>query len=168
MPYALVGGLAYGHHSNPRTTKDVDFLLNPPQLVLPGLLEELIDHGFTLPLVPTIQEWTQHHMVNFRYQGCRVDWLKPVIPMYQHILEKAQVGTVLGLPMRVATAEGIILTKLLAFRPQDQVDIENLVIANRDNLDWPWIQEEWQAIESMDEPRMVWLRGLVEKHVKHA
>ena len=38
-----------------------------------------------------------------------------------------------GHTVRVATAEGLILTKMVAFRPQDQIDIETLLTANRDD-----------------------------------
>src|SRR5262245_9999217 len=110
LPYALIGGLAYGHHSNPRTTKDVDFLANIPQLALPRLLDALIAKGFELDLMATIKAWTQVGMVSFRYRGCRIDWLKPVIPMYHHILDRAKLETWLGATMRVASPEGIILT----------------------------------------------------------
>jgi len=44
--------------------------------------------------------------------------------------------------IRVASAEGLILLKLLAFRTQDQLDIENLVAANGDQIDVAWIQAE--------------------------
>lgn len=51
-----------------------------------------------------------------------------------------------GHTVRVATAEGLILTKLVAFRPQDQADIETLLIANRDEIDRAVIREEWAAV----------------------
>jgi len=62
----------------------------------------------------------------------RVDWLEPVIPMYAHILDRATEETWRNQPMRIASADGLILLKLIAFRGQDQADIENLVAANRD------------------------------------
>ena len=88
------------------------------------------------------------------YHGIRIDWLKPVIPAYQHVLERATEETWLDHKIRVASAEGLILLKLLAFRTQDQLDIENLVAAHRDHLDVAWIQAEWQAIAPLDDPRM--------------
>ena len=58
-------------------------------------------------------------------------------------------------PIRIATAEGLILIKLLAYRAQDVVDIENLVAAHRDTLDLDWIRAEWQTVAAADDPRMV-------------
>ena len=46
--YALLGGLATMLRGRPRFTQDVDVLLEVPQLALPGLLDELVDRGFSL------------------------------------------------------------------------------------------------------------------------
>lgn len=152
--YAVIGGMAAAYRSQPRFTKDVDFLLNIPHIVLPPVLEELVGRGFTLDLHTTIREWTQEHMTVLSYHGIRIDWLKPVIPAYQHVLERATDETWLAHRIRVASAEGLILLKLLAFRTQDQLDIENLVAAQGDQLDLAWIQAEWQTIAPLDDPRM--------------
>jgi hypothetical protein len=61
--------------------------------------------------------------------------------------------------LRVATAEGLILTKMLAFRPQDQVDIETLLIANRDEIDLELIRKEWSAVSEGEEARTAWLES---------
>jgi nucleotidyltransferase AbiEii toxin of type IV toxin-antitoxin system len=152
--YAVIGGMAAGYRSQPRFTKDVDFLLNIPQLGLPPVLDELVGRGFSFDLLTTIREWTQEHMTVLSYHGIRIDWLKPVIPAYQHVLERATEETWFEHRIRVASAEGLILLKLLAFRTQDQVDIENLVAAHRDHLDLAWIQAEWQTLAGLDDPRM--------------
>jgi hypothetical protein len=81
-------------------------------------------------------------------------------PVSARVLEKATDESWLGRPFRIASPEGLILTKLLANRTQDWVDIENLVATHRDRLDLDWIRAEWQALESLDEPRMVRLLEL--------
>ena len=100
-------------------------------------------------------------MTVLSYQGFRVDWLKPVIPLYQHVLEHATEEIWLDHPIRVASAEGLILLKLLAYRLQDQLDIENLVAATRGKLDMDWIRTEWQAVGPLSDPRMLRLEELV-------
>ncbi len=159
--YALIGGVAAGYRTHPRFTRDIDFLLNVPQLVLPPLLEDLKRRGFEFDTLATIREWTEHHMVVLSYHGIRVDWLKAGLPAYVHILDRATDETWLNQPIRIASAEGLILMKLLAFRTQDQVDIENLVAANRDSLDLDWIRTEWQTVANLDDPRMRRLMELV-------
>jgi hypothetical protein len=159
--YAVIGGMAAGFRSQPRFTKDVDFLLQIPQLSLPRVLEDLSAGGFSFDLTTAIREFTQEHMTVLSYHGIRIDWLKPVIPAYQHVLECATEETWLNHKIRVASAEGLILLKLMAFRLQDQLDIENLVAANRDGLDVAWIQNEWQAIFPLDDPRMLRLLEII-------
>lgn len=161
IQYAVIGGMAAGLRSQPRTTKDLDFLLHIPQLQLPGLLDDLAARGFDCDPATTIREWTRDHMTTLSFHGVRIDWLKPVIPLYQHVLDRATEEDWLGHPVRVASAEGLILIKMLAYRPQDVVDIENLVAAHRDTLDLDWIKAEWAAVASLDDPRMVRLRELV-------
>lgn len=160
--YALIGGLATSYRSQPRFTKDVDFLVKTPQIVLPSLLEDLLGRGFELDTVAAVDEWSKHHMTVIYYKDIRIDWLKPVIPAYLHVLERAVDERLLDRHIRIASAEGLILLKLLAFRGQDQVDIENLVAANRDTLDLDWIKGEWVAVAELDDPRMLKLLELVE------
>ena len=161
--YALIGGVAAGYRTHPRFTRDIDFLLSVPQLVLPPLLEDLQRRGFEFDLLATIREWTEHHMVVLSYHGIRVDWLKSVLPAYVHVLDCATEENWLGHPIWIASAEGLVLLKLLAFRTQDQVDIENLVAAHRDTLDLDWIRGEWQTVTSLDDPRMRHLMELVDE-----
>jgi hypothetical protein len=152
--YALIGGVATAYRSRPRVTLDLDFLLEVPQLVLPGLLEDLRTRGFVFDTEVTIREWTSEHLTVLSFHGLRIDWLKPVLPCYRRILEAAQREVVLGCPVRIAASEGLILMKLLAFRSQDQVDIENLLAANRGQLDLEHIRREWATVAALDDPRL--------------
>jgi hypothetical protein len=161
VPYALIGGLATGYRSRPRYTKDVDLLLDIPQISLPSVLASLGNLGFEFDMQECVEGFTRHHMTVLWRDGVRIDWLKPVLPAYRHVLERAQpepgpTGTI-----RVATAEGLILLKLLAFRLQDQTDIEAIVAANRPSLDVDWITSEWQSIFALVDERMRWFLGLL-------
>jgi hypothetical protein len=160
--YAVVGGLATLMRGRPRFTQDVDVLLDVPQIALPGLLDELARQGFTLDPATVIREYVREHLTAFRYGSVRIDWLKPVLPLYTRTLADASSVTwTEGHPLRVATAEGLILTKMVAFRPQDQVDIETLLIANRDDIDIPLIRQEWSAVALGEEARTAWLEDAI-------
>ena len=80
--------------------------------------------------------------------------------MYQHVLDRATEEIWLDHPIRVASAEGLILIKMLAYRLQDQIDIENLVAAKRGELDMEWIRSEWEAVAPLSDPRMLRLEEL--------
>lgn len=158
--YALLGGLATMLRGRPRFTQDVDVLLEVPQLALPGLLDELVDRGFSLDRETVIWQFVEQHMTAFRYGVVRIDWLKPVLPLYAHALAAAT-----KLPwgdkhaLRVLTPEGLIVTKLVAFRPQDQEDIRTLLAANADEIDADLIRREWAAVAEGEEQRTTWLEA---------
>jgi hypothetical protein len=156
IQYALIGGLAVGLRARPRATKDVDILLAIPQIQLPGLLDDLVQRGFSLDQRNVIEGFVQHHITAFEYRGVRIDWLKPLVPAYQHVLDRAEATVVFDEPMQVAMAEGLILLKLMASRPQDVADIAALLAANRGQLDLSWIEQEWYTIFDTTDPR--WLR----------
>lgn len=161
IPYALIGGLATGYRSRPRYTRDIDLILDIPQVSLPAVLEALQHRGFEFEPREVIEDFTRHHMAVLWRDGVRLDWLKPMLPVYRHVLDQARLEPGPTVAIRVATAEGLILLKLLAFRLQDQTDIESLVAANRDAIDVEWIKREWQTIFDLDDPRMLWLLGQI-------
>lgn len=158
--YALLGGLATMLRGRPRFTQDVDVLLEVPQIALPGLLDELVQRGFSLDRETAIRQFVDQHMTAFRFGVVRIDWLKPVLPLYAHALAAAT-----PLPwgdsrmVRVLTPEGLIVTKLVAFRPQDQEDIRTLLAANRGEIDVELIRREWAAVAEGEEQRTAWLEA---------
>lgn len=152
---ALVGGVATAYRSRPRSTRDIDFIVQVPQLTLPRLLDDLERRGFEFDLHTVIRQYVQEHMTVLSYRGIRIDWLKPLIAIYQHVIDRAKSEEWLGTHVRVASPEGLILMKLLAFRDQDQIDITNLLAANRGQLDLDFIRQEWATVGEPDDPRML-------------
>lgn len=160
--YALIGGLATVIHARPRFTQDVDVLIDVPQLVLPGLLDDLERVGFDFDIVTVIRQYVDDHFTVLRFGSARIDWLKPVLPLYARALADATLQPwATGRSVRVATAEGLILTKMAAFRPQDQADIEALIAANRDSLDVSLIRREWSAVADGEDARTQWLESAI-------
>ena len=164
--YALIGGLAFVLRGRPRFTQDVDFLLEVPQIVLPGLLDDLLERGFTLDPAIVIKQFVREHVASFPFGRVRIDWLKPVLPLYSRTLADATpMEWTEGHTVRVATAEGLILTKMVAFRPQDQIDIETLLTANRDKIDVELIRQEWAPFAETEAERTAWLEATIARRV---
>lgn len=158
--YALLGGLATMLRGRPRFTQDVDILLDVPQIALPGLLDELIERGFSLDRDTVIRQFVQEHMTAFRFGVVRIDWLKPVLPLYVHALAAAtSFPWTEGHQLRVLTPEGLVVTKLVSFRPQDQEDIRTLLAANRDEIDLDVIRREWATVSQGEEARSAWIEA---------
>lgn len=149
--YAIIGGIAANVRGFLRTTIDVDVMLYTPQMALPGLLESLARRGFEFDLKETIKTWNQHHLVALYYGPTRVDWMKPVVPVYRHVLDRATWEQIEGRKVRVADAAGLIVMKLIAWRPKDIEDIKVLLAANRGRLDLDWIRSQWLNIGDADD-----------------
>ena len=164
--YAVIGGLAFMRRGRPRFTKDVDLLIDVPQVALPGLLDDLIGRGFSIDPAVVIPQYVRQHITSFSFGGVRIDWLKPVLPLYARALADATpVEWSEGHPVRMVTAEGLILTKMVAFRPQDRVDITTLLTANRDAIDLGLIRDEWSPLAATETERTSWLEAEIERLV---
>lgn len=158
--YALLGGLATMLRGRPRFTQDVDVLLDVPQISLPGVLDELSGRGFSIDREKAIEEYVRHHMTAFRYGVVRIDWLKPMLPLYEHALAAATpLPWTDGHVLPVLAPEGLIVTKMVAFRPQDQEDIRTLLAANRAEINADLIRHEWAAVAQGEEARTAWLEA---------
>jgi hypothetical protein len=164
--HALIGGLATAMRGRPRFTQDVDFLIDVPAIVLPALLDDVAARGFTLDQAVVIAEYVREHITAISFGAVRIDWLKPVLPFYSRALADATpMAWSEGHTVRVATAEGLILTKMVAFRPQDQIDIETLLTANRDTIDVDLIRAEWSPFADSEPERTSWLEAVIGKRV---
>jgi hypothetical protein len=163
--HALIGGLAVGLRSRPRATKDADFILHIPAVAFPGLLDDLAADGFEIDVVDVVRRWSADKFVVFYRGAARVDWMQPVVPLYARVLDTAEPRLWLDAAIRVATAEGLILTKLVAFRPQDQADIVTLLAANRDDIDVGLIRREWAPYATTEADRTAWFESTVARVV---
>jgi hypothetical protein len=79
---ALIGGLATSLRGRQRLTQDIDFLVDVPQIELPGLLDDPVGHGFALDPAVVINQYVREHITAFWFGPVRIDWLKPVLPFY--------------------------------------------------------------------------------------
>lgn len=139
--------------------------MHVPALAFPGLLEELVNDGFEIDVMDTVRRWSVDRFTVFWSGRVRIDWMQPVLPLYATVLTTAEAKPWLDAELRVATAEGLILTKMVAFRPQDQADIETLLIANRDEINLDLIRQEWSAVALGEEARTAWLEDAIARLV---
>ena len=154
VEYALIGGLSIAIHGNGRATEDADFLLHVPAIQLPRLLEAMVESGCTLDVMQSLRDWTDGGMfVLTGPGGVHIDCLKAVIPVFHRILERARPEPFGEQTVRVADAEGLLLLKLIAFRPLDQEDICGILAANVDRLDLDWVRQE-ASLAGLDPQRM--------------
>ena len=113
----------------------------------------------------TIRRWSADRLVVFYRGAARIDWMQPVVPLYAYVLDNAESKTWLDIELKVATAEGLILMKMVAFRPQDQADIVSLLASNRDTIDLDLIRNQWSAFAVVEPDRTAWLEAAMVRNV---
>jgi hypothetical protein len=159
--YALIGGLAVSVRGPIRATRDIDLLVKIPQLELPGVLDSLVQAGFQINVPEAIGIWNRDHLLNFSCGSVHVDWLKPELPAFEHILSRAHWEQIGSSPVCVADAEGLLLLKLIAFRTRDQDDMRGILAANAGSLDLDWVRREWSQLVGDGDPRTEQFEQLV-------
>jgi hypothetical protein len=140
IAYALVGGMAVSLRGQPRVTADVDMVIAidvDRALALVGRLgqskfqplfdgiEEVIERAFILPL-------------RHRSTHVKLDLAIGLSGFERQSIARAQPVEVAGSQISVATAEDLLVMKVLAGRPQDEQDIAGLVNAQGERLDWDY------------------------------
>ena len=151
--YAIIGGIALIQHTRVRTTDDIDALLAVPQIQMAPLFEALAARGFALDVERATREFRDGGMVSLRYGDVIVDLLRPVIPAYSHVLDRAVETQILGHRVRIGSAEGLIVTKLMAMRPQDESDVRDLLAAYAGRLDLDFVRAELDSFSATNDPR---------------
>jgi predicted nucleotidyltransferase len=151
--YAIIGGVAILQHTRVRATEDIDALLSLPHLTMPGLFEALGDRGFDVDVVTNVREFRDHGLTCIRYGDILVDLLQPILPVYAHVLDHAVDADVLGQTTRIGSAEGLIVMKVIAARPQDQADVRELIAAYGRALDLSHIRTELDTVMNEDDPK---------------
>ena len=111
-----------------------------------------------------VRRWPIEKFTVFYRGNSRIDWMQPILPLYATVLSLAEPRPWLGETLRVATPEGLILTKLVAFRDRDQIDINGLLATNRDTIDLDLIRKEWAALANEGDSRTVWLEEAIVRY----
>ena len=159
--YALVGGLAVGIRGRPRGTIDADFILAVPRIRLPAIFETLAARGFIMDLKRALTEIRDGYLTRLEYQGIKVDLIGAPIPAYQQVVELATWEDFFGTKVRVASAEGLIFLKLVAFRPQDQADLWPVLAANRRTLDLDIVRRLYAQVAQIGDQRWQYLERII-------
>jgi CBS domain-containing protein len=138
--YALVGGLAASLRGRPRVTVDVDMVIGCD---VPGALEllKLVPGTPFAPLFPDAEEVVERAYIlplRHRVTGVKLDLAVGLSGFEQQVIQRATHEEVAGQLVFVATAEDLLIMKVLAGRGQDEQDAAGIVLAHGETLDWDY------------------------------
>ena len=132
IPFVLAGGLAAWARGGPESEHDVDFLLKPEDA--DRALQALADAGMKTERPPEgwlYKAYSGEAMIDliFRPSGG---------PVTDEVLERGDELEVMAMPLRVASLEDVLVTKLLAVNEQepDYGSVLELARALREQIDW--------------------------------
>lgn len=134
LPYAIMGGIAVRAHGLPRPTFDVDFVLAVPRERLAELFGAIEEAGYTVP-DPYRGGWVDSvgGMPLFKVRlflegrGIDADVFLMENDFQREVMSRRILEDVEGKPVQLITAEDLILFKLLAGRPRDLLDIQDIL-----------------------------------------
>ncbi|MBI4753113.1 nucleotidyl transferase AbiEii/AbiGii toxin family protein [Candidatus Desantisbacteria bacterium] len=132
--YALIGGLAIGGWVSPRTTRDVDLLMNFPQLeprlIEDKLLNPLKEAGFVSTLqVGDLEDDIKFCIKSVSPDGIPVDIILVAKKWEEEIIvDSIPIEILEGVAIPVVKPEGLVILKLKAGSFQDIADVVKLLI----------------------------------------
>lgn len=141
IPYCVIGGQAVLVHGEPRFTRDIDLTLGTSTDRLPELLALAKAEGWRV-LVGNAEAFVAQHLVlpcEDATSGVRVDFIFGLTPFERQAVERAQAIEVAGSAVCFATAEDLLIHKLVAGRPRDLEDAAGVMLKNP-NLDRAYVR----------------------------
>lgn len=130
IPYAIGGAIALGFYAPPRATVDVDVNI----FVAGGqrfekALGALNGSGFVPEAEPAalLRQAREEGQFRGRAQGMRVDVFVATVPFYRELRRRVRNAVLLGRPLKILSAEDLLVLKLMFFRRKDLADAEALL-----------------------------------------
>ena len=145
----LFGAQAALLHGAARLTADVDVTVDAGARTLGELLDALQCGGFTLRVAEPEPFVARTRVIPLVHEatGIPVDVVLAGTGLEQLFLQRAQLREIEGVGVRVASAEDVVVMKLLAGRTKDLDDVRAILSARWKDLDRALIRRTLQELE---------------------
>jgi hypothetical protein len=157
LEYAIGGAVALTYHAAPRDTIDVDVTVFFDVPDLPRIVDVLHRAGCSVDEEDARRRLGREECIRASCHGIRVDLFVPDIDLYASACNRRMTVLLEGRPVRIWSAEDLILFKLLFFRPKDRLDIERVVLFQAERLDQAYVRQ-WliRMVGEEDERTRFW------------
>lgn len=123
----VVGGYAVAFHGRPRTTKDIDVLLDPDPENLSRAASALATFGAPRVVVDGVAALAPDDIVYLGQPPLRIDLMRRIDGVStKQVMENAVETDLDGVRVRIIALSDLIANKLASGRPQDLIDAEYL------------------------------------------
>ena len=134
---AVIGGIAVIARGVPRLTRDIDVAVAGQDLTVAELADELSSAGIEPRIADALAfaEESQVLLARHRESGIEIDVSRAWLPFELEALAAASPVSLGGVRLAIAQAEDLIIFKAVAWRPQDQQDVERLLALHGHRID---------------------------------
>lgn len=142
IEYVVVGGVAVMYHGVPRTTVDIDFIIQLDDSAIPAFVDFLNSKGFTAStedLRAALDE-KSHSTFFFKKSLLRLDIQGVNSEFDKMTLERAFSVDMLGSSVMIGSAEDTLVNKILFRGEQDMRDALGIFARNQENLNFGYIK----------------------------
>lgn len=126
--YVLLGGYAVGFHDRPRTTKDLDLLIDPSPRNVERAARALSAFGAPRSVLAAFRGAADDEVVWMGVPPVRIDLLRTADGIeFRSCYRRRQRVRIGALEASVIGLDDLIANKRAADRPQDRADVERLL-----------------------------------------
>ncbi len=136
----MIGGLAASLRGEPRVTADVDLVIGASVDRVIRLIDQLDESPFQ-PLFTGVEDVVRQALIlplRHRTTGVKVDLSIGLSGFERQVIARAERIDVAGCATSIATAEDLLIMKLLAGRARDQQDVQGIAVVQGASLDWDY------------------------------
>jgi hypothetical protein len=121
----------------PRLTRDVDAVVEGAAISTSDLAAELAEVGIVPRIADAVGFAAETLVFRARHaaRGVDIDVSRGWLPFELEALAAASVASLAGVRVVVARAEDLVIFKAIAWRPQDQQDVERLLALHANTID---------------------------------
>lgn len=149
VSFAVIGGIAVSVRGEPRFTADVDAVVGLELTGALALLEATEGSPFT-PLFPDAEDVVRTSLIlplRHRQTRIKVDLAIGLTGFERQLIGRAEETDIGNVRVPIATAEDLLLMKVLASRPRDTEDAERIVLRQGRRLDWDYVLKTARELE---------------------
>lgn len=140
--YIIIGGIATGILGEPRVTGDVDvdILLRKDEIA--DFFKKVKSAGFKVNLKECKRRIGSTGTFQINYGDFHIDFIIASIDLEKEAIKRKQAIKLYNTKAFFPTAEDLILLKIIPARPQDLLDVQNIVTRQGEKLDREYL-EDW-------------------------
>lgn len=163
----LIGGIAVIARGVPRTTRDVDATISADSGDVDSILRIFAQHELPARIddARAFAHANQVMLLRHTPSGVDVDVSLAWLPFELEALKASEALSIAGTQVAVARPEDLVIYKTIAWRPQDQQDVERLLALHGARMDLSRVRRiVAELAAALDEPeRATELEGVIRR-----